>query len=209
MPFQSDYDKASIKELAAEFDIDFVALTYTCSAQDVADLRSFLDSSGLRHTSIMAKVQVTACTGFAEGSLCALAMPGAASGGRVRSSSDHPESHPHPLTASICKYWVRSWYMRCGDLGIRVCHLSSGKAVLYAWPCQIWSAPAQQAGWASCARTAAAGQASHQAVHMRRLRIGRAWRALQTSWRLQTACCSAGATWGWMWQQKRWPWCRR
>ena len=56
MPFQSDYDKAAIRELAAEFEIDYVALTYTCSAQDVSDLRGFLDSSGLQHTAIMAKV---------------------------------------------------------------------------------------------------------------------------------------------------------
>ena len=56
MPFQSDYDKAAIRELAAEAEIDYVALTYTCSAQDVSDLRGFLDSSGLQHTAIMAKV---------------------------------------------------------------------------------------------------------------------------------------------------------
>ena len=56
MPFQSDYDKAAIRELAAEFEVDYVALTYTCSAQDVSDLRGFLDSSGLQHTAIMAKV---------------------------------------------------------------------------------------------------------------------------------------------------------
>ena len=56
MPFQSEYDMAAIKELAAEFEIDFVALTYTCSAQDVRDLRHFLDEEGLQNTSIMAKV---------------------------------------------------------------------------------------------------------------------------------------------------------
>ena len=49
-------DKRAIADLTKEFDIDFVALTYTCSAEDVVELRQYLDSLGRESIRIIAKV---------------------------------------------------------------------------------------------------------------------------------------------------------
>ena len=65
LPLLTDGDKAAIRAMTREFDIDFIALTYTCSGDDVLELRRFLDSMGQDAIKIIAKVhlrtQVHAC----------------------------------------------------------------------------------------------------------------------------------------------------
>ena len=65
LPLLTDGDKKAIRAMTREFDIDFIALTYTCSGDDVSELRRFLDSMGQDAIKIIAKVhcrsQVHAC----------------------------------------------------------------------------------------------------------------------------------------------------
>lgn len=56
LPLFSERDKACITELAGEFDIDFLLLSYVRDEQDVKDARAFLDSIGLEETKIIPKV---------------------------------------------------------------------------------------------------------------------------------------------------------
>lgn len=56
LPLLSDYDKRCIAELGAEFDIDFISLSYTRTGEDVREARRFLDSLGMKDTRIIAKV---------------------------------------------------------------------------------------------------------------------------------------------------------
>lgn len=49
-------DRRAIADITKEFDIDFVALTYTASAEDVIELRQYLDSLGKEPVRIIAKV---------------------------------------------------------------------------------------------------------------------------------------------------------
>lgn len=56
LPLLTTRDKRAIMELTKEFDIDFVALTYTCSAEDVIELRQFLHSLGRDSIRVIAKV---------------------------------------------------------------------------------------------------------------------------------------------------------
>ena len=49
-------DKRAIADITREFDIDFVALTYTCSADDVIELRQYLESLRRESIRIIAKV---------------------------------------------------------------------------------------------------------------------------------------------------------
>ena len=56
MPMLTDYDVSAIMELSSEFEIDFIALTHTCSRDDVVDLRSFMDHHNLQAAKIVAKV---------------------------------------------------------------------------------------------------------------------------------------------------------
>ena len=59
LPRLTDYDKSAIKELTAEFEIDFLALTYTCTGDDIMELRSFLESEDLDSMKIVAKASGT------------------------------------------------------------------------------------------------------------------------------------------------------
>ena len=47
---------AALKALSSAFEIDFVALTYTCDGGDIQDLRELLDDIGLASVKIIAKV---------------------------------------------------------------------------------------------------------------------------------------------------------
>ena len=58
LPMMSEHDAKALALLGKEFEIDFVALTYAISGSDVAEMRDFLDSIGLEHTKILAKVRV-------------------------------------------------------------------------------------------------------------------------------------------------------
>ena len=49
-------DKRAIADITKEFDIDFVALTYTCSADDVIELRQYLESLRRESIRVIAKV---------------------------------------------------------------------------------------------------------------------------------------------------------
>ncbi len=57
LPAITAYDAASIRELAAEVEIDYVALTYTCGESDVAEMRALLDGAGLQRVKILAKAR--------------------------------------------------------------------------------------------------------------------------------------------------------
>jgi len=64
LPAITAYDAASIRELAAEVEIDYVALTYTCGESDVAEMRALLDGAGLQRVKILAKARPPrACLG--------------------------------------------------------------------------------------------------------------------------------------------------
>ena len=56
LPVLTSRDKRAITDLTKEFDIDFVALTYTCSADDIVELRQFLQSLGRDSIRVIAKV---------------------------------------------------------------------------------------------------------------------------------------------------------
>ena len=58
LPVLTNRDKRAIADITKEFDIDFIALTYTCSADDVIDLRQYLES--LKRESIRVIAKVTA-----------------------------------------------------------------------------------------------------------------------------------------------------
>ena len=73
LPMLTEYDVQAIKELAAEFEIDFVALTYTCTGDDVTSLRTFLDENDLESTKIIAKACSTAWI-FSNRVQCCLSM---------------------------------------------------------------------------------------------------------------------------------------
>lgn len=57
LPLLSHYDRTCLQQLAAEFEIDFISLSYTRTAQDVLEARQFLDSIGLNNTKILAKIE--------------------------------------------------------------------------------------------------------------------------------------------------------
>lgn len=57
LPVLHDSDKDSIKELAREFAIDFISLSFTRGGNDVKSTRKFLNAIGLKTTKIMAKLE--------------------------------------------------------------------------------------------------------------------------------------------------------
>ena len=57
LPLFAPTDLPSLKEIAASRAVDFVALTYTCSADDVATAREAVDALGLSGTKLIAKVE--------------------------------------------------------------------------------------------------------------------------------------------------------
>ena len=59
LPVLTARDKRAIAEITKDFVIDFVALTYTCSAEDVVELRQYLESLGRDSIKIIAKVDFT------------------------------------------------------------------------------------------------------------------------------------------------------
>ena len=57
LPLLSEYDKECLAALSAEYEIDFVSLSYTRNVNDVMEARDFLDSIGLNATRVFAKVE--------------------------------------------------------------------------------------------------------------------------------------------------------
>ncbi|MEW5318442.1 MAG: hypothetical protein WDW38_009663, partial [Sanguina aurantia] len=57
LPILSDYDKECLTQLAREYEIDFVALSYCRSGADVRESRAVLDKCGLSSAQIVAKVE--------------------------------------------------------------------------------------------------------------------------------------------------------
>eukprot|EP00879_Flechtneria_rotunda_P021199 GHRR01022332.1.p1 GENE.GHRR01022332.1~~GHRR01022332.1.p1 ORF type:complete len:557 (+),score=186.89 GHRR01022332.1:438-2108(+) len=57
LPLLSDYDKECIISLAADYEIDFISLSYTRSIDDILEARTFLDAVGLTNTKIFAKLE--------------------------------------------------------------------------------------------------------------------------------------------------------
>ena len=57
LPLFDDVDLPGLTEIAQSHPIDFLALTYTCSAADVAAARAALDTAGLASTKIIAKIE--------------------------------------------------------------------------------------------------------------------------------------------------------
>lgn len=55
-PLFSQLDTDSLRALAAEFDFDFLSLSYTRSAEDIAEARKFLNSIGLDACRLIAKL---------------------------------------------------------------------------------------------------------------------------------------------------------
>lgn len=52
LPILCDKDKAALKELAADFEIDFISLSFTRHASDITIAQEFLRSSGLDNTKV-------------------------------------------------------------------------------------------------------------------------------------------------------------
>ena len=52
LPIMTSDDKARIKEVAAEFEIDFISLSFTRSGEDVQAAREFLDSMNMQTTKV-------------------------------------------------------------------------------------------------------------------------------------------------------------
>lgn len=57
LPLLSEYDRQCLAALARDYEIDFISLSYTRSAEDVGEARAFLDSIGLANTKIFAKLE--------------------------------------------------------------------------------------------------------------------------------------------------------
>jgi pyruvate kinase len=57
LPLLSEYDRQCLAALARDYEVDFISLSYTRSAEDVAEARAFLDSIGLAQTKIFAKLE--------------------------------------------------------------------------------------------------------------------------------------------------------
>mmetsp|Transcript_33774 Transcript_33774/g.60980 ORF Transcript_33774/g.60980 Transcript_33774/m.60980 type:complete len:646 (-) Transcript_33774:934-2871(-) len=57
LPLFSEYDKECLMQLAQEFEIDFISLSYTREAEDIREARRFLTSIGLPHTKVLAKIE--------------------------------------------------------------------------------------------------------------------------------------------------------
>eukprot|EP00891_Asterochloris_glomerata_P003175 jgi/Astpho2/3175/e_gw1.00052.17.1_t len=53
----SQEDKDALSQLANEFEIDFVSLSFTRSREDVTAARDYLDSLGMVHTKVLAKLE--------------------------------------------------------------------------------------------------------------------------------------------------------
>lgn len=58
LPALNSDDKAAIKELAKEFEIDFVSLSFTRHASDIDYTRDFLKSTGLEGTKVLTASQI-------------------------------------------------------------------------------------------------------------------------------------------------------
>jgi pyruvate kinase len=56
LPLLTSRDKRAIADIIKEFDIDFVALTHTQGAEDVVELRHYLQSLGHESIKVIAKV---------------------------------------------------------------------------------------------------------------------------------------------------------
>ncbi len=57
LPLLSEHDVHAIRGITSQFEVDFVALTFTRDGEDVDGLRDFLDKLGLEQTKILAKVE--------------------------------------------------------------------------------------------------------------------------------------------------------
>jgi len=57
LPLLSEHDVHAIRDITSQFEVDFVALTFTRDGEDVDGLRDFLDKLGLEQTKILAKVE--------------------------------------------------------------------------------------------------------------------------------------------------------
>ena len=55
LPIMTDDDKSAIQELAAEFEIDFISLSFTRAGEDVQAARDFLDSINMQTTKVLHK----------------------------------------------------------------------------------------------------------------------------------------------------------
>jgi pyruvate kinase len=57
LPALTDFDRQAVQVLAAEFEVDFLSLSYCRSVEDVDEAREFLDSIGCEATKLVAKVE--------------------------------------------------------------------------------------------------------------------------------------------------------
>lgn len=55
LPIMTDDDQSAIQELAAEFEIDFISLSFTRAGEDVQAAREFLDSINMQTTKVRHK----------------------------------------------------------------------------------------------------------------------------------------------------------
>lgn len=70
LPLLSEHDVHAIRDITSQYEVDFVALTFTRDGGDVDSMRDFLDKLGLEQTKILAKVwppckaqHLLSCTG--------------------------------------------------------------------------------------------------------------------------------------------------
>ena len=58
LPLLSEHDVHAIRDITSQFEVDFVALTFTRDGGDVDTMRDFLDKLGLEQTKILAKASI-------------------------------------------------------------------------------------------------------------------------------------------------------
>ena len=56
LPLLTAGDIEAIQTLGSEFEIDFISLTYTGDAGDIATIRQLLEANNMSHVKVMAKV---------------------------------------------------------------------------------------------------------------------------------------------------------
>lgn len=61
LPIMTDEDKSAIQELAAEFEIDFISLSFTRAGEDVQAAREFLDSNHMPTTKVRRETGSESC----------------------------------------------------------------------------------------------------------------------------------------------------
>jgi hypothetical protein len=105
LPLLTEYDCKTIAALGAEFDIDFIILSYTRTGKDIREARAFLDQLGMKSTKILAKVRRSAAgVHSGAGAQRRSAGPGWRGGSRVWRAGVCPGEEQHGTCSVLIGY---------------------------------------------------------------------------------------------------------